>query len=68
MEKNSKTFVGTIEAARLTGLSPNTVRSYLRKKLFPAPEVVIDHGDGHWTFGWAADTVTEWRDARRKKK
>lgn len=68
MEKNSKTFVGTIEAARITGLSPNTVRSYLRKKLFPAPEVVIDHGDGHRTFGWAEDTVTEWRDARHKKK
>lgn len=68
MEKNSKTFVGTIEAARLTGLSPNTVRSYLRKKLFPAPEVVIDHGDGHRTFGWEVSTVTEWRDARRKKK
>ena len=68
MEKNSKTFVGTVEAARLTGLSPNTVRSYLRKKLFPAPEVVIDHGDGHRTFGWAADTVAEWRDARHKKK
>lgn len=68
MEKNSKIFVGTIEAARLTGLSPNTVRSYLRKKLFPAPEVVIDHGDDHRTFGWAADTVIEWRDARHKKK
>lgn len=68
MEKNSKTFVGTIEAARLTGLSPNTVRSYLRKKLFPAPDVVIDHGDGHRTFGWEVSTVTEWHGARHKKK
>lgn len=57
------TYLGMTAVAERTGLSVNTVKSYLRKDLLPAPDAVIESPTGQ-IRGWKESTIDEWVTSR----
>lgn len=57
------TYMGMNSVAAHTGLSVNTLKSYLRKDLLPAPDAVIESPSGQ-IRGWAQETIDEWLASR----
>lgn len=57
------TYMGMTAIAERTGLSVNTVKSYLRKNLLPAPDAVIESPTGQ-IRGWTRETIDEWMASR----
>lgn len=52
-----------IAIAAHTGLSVNTLKSYLRKDMLPAPDAVIESPTGQ-IRGWTQETIDEWMTSR----
>lgn len=57
------TYMGMNSIAIHTGLSVNTLKSYLRKGLLPAPDAVIESPSGQ-IRGWKESTIDEWVASR----
>ena len=57
------TYLGMSAIAVRTGLSINTLKSYLRKGLLPAPDAVIESPTGQ-IRGWKESTIDEWMTSR----
>jgi len=57
------TYLGMTAIAARTGLSVNTLKSYLRKGLLPAPDAVIESPTGQ-IRGWTQETIDEWLTSR----
>lgn len=57
------TYMGMTAIAERTGLSVNTVKSYLRKDLLPAPDAVIESPTGQ-IRGWTRETIDDWMSSR----
>lgn len=57
------TYLGMTAIAEHTGLSVNTLKSYLRKGLLPAPDAVIESPSGQ-IRGWKESTIDEWVTSR----
>lgn len=57
------TYMGMNSIALHTGLSVNTVKSYLRKGLLPAPDAVIESPSGQ-IRGWTQETIDDWMSSR----
>ena len=57
------TYMGMTAIAERTGLSVNTLKSYLRKNLLPAPDAVIESPTGQ-IRGWTQETIDEWMASR----
>ena len=57
------TYMGMNSIAIHTGLSVNTLKSYLRKDLLPAPDAVIESPSGQ-IRGWTQETIDEWLASR----
>lgn len=57
------TYLGMTAIAEHTGLSVNTLKSYLRKGLLPAPDAVIESPSGQ-IRGWTRETIDEWMSSR----
>lgn len=57
------TYLGMTAIAERTGLSANTLKSYLRKGLLPAPDAVIESPTGQ-IRGWTRETIGEWMTSR----
>lgn len=57
------TYMGMNAIAVHTGLSVNTLKSYLRKGLLPAPDAVIESPSGQ-IRGWTQETIDEWMTSR----
>lgn len=57
------TYLGMTAIAEHTGLSVNTLKSYLRKDLLPAPDAVIESPTGH-IRGWKESTIDNWMASR----
>ena len=57
------TYLGMTGIAEHTGLSVNTLKSYLRKGMLPAPDAVIESPTGQ-IRGWTQETIDEWMTAR----
>ena len=57
------TYLGMTAIAARTGLSVNTLKSYLRKGLLPAPDAIIESPSGQ-IRGWTQETIDEWMASR----
>ena len=57
------TYMGMNSIAIHTRLSVNTLKSYLRKGLLPAPDAVIECPSGQ-IRGWTRETIDDWMSSR----
>nr|DAW55168.1 MAG TPA: Pyocin activator protein PrtN [Caudoviricetes sp.] len=57
------TYMGMNSIAIHTRLSVNTLKSYLRKGLLPAPDAVIESPSGQ-IRGWTRETIDDWMSSR----
>ena len=57
------TYMGMNSIAIHTRLSVNTLKSYLRKGLLPAPDAVIESPSGQ-IRGWTQETIDDWMSSR----
>lgn len=57
------TYMGVSAIAERTGLTVNTIKSYVRKGMLPEPDAVIESPTGQ-IKGWKAETVEAWIDNR----
>lgn len=60
-------YLGVSGFAALTGLTRNTVTTYSRKGLLPAPDAIIDEAGHATTRGWTEDTIRQWMRDRDTK-
>ena len=52
-------------AARLLNISSGTVKGYIGRGYFPAPDVVLESGNGGKTvYGWSRRTLEQWASGR----
>lgn len=56
-------YLGSVEVARLLGIAPSTVRSYVAKGMLPEPAVVIGEGAKR-TSGWTKEQIIQWQQTR----
>lgn len=61
-------YLGISGFAAITGLTRNTVATYRRKGLLPAPDIVIEEAGRATTSGWTEATVKRWMDERDIKR
>jgi len=52
-------YLSVAEVAEVANLSPNTVRSYIRKRMLPPPTVTVGQARG-----WDLETIENWARAR----
>jgi hypothetical protein len=60
----SETFLSVPEAAQHVGLAVDTVRKYMVKGLFPAPDAVIGATQANVARGWRVETLDHWMNHR----
>lgn len=60
----SETFLSVPEAAQHVGLAVDTVRKYMVKGLFPAPDAVIGATQANVARGWRVETLDHWMSHR----
>ena len=61
-------YIGIAKFADLAGLTKNTITTYRRKGLLPAPDIVIEEAGRATTSGWTKATVKRWTDERDTKR
>lgn len=61
-------YIGVAKFAALAGLTKNTMTTYRRKGLLPAPDIVIEEAGRAMTSGWTEATVNQWMDERNTKR
>ncbi len=57
-------YIGIAKFATIAGLTKNTMTTYRRKGLLPAPDVVIEEAGRATTSGWTEATVKRWMSER----
>jgi len=61
-------YIGIAKFSTLAGLTKNTITTYRRKGLLPAPDIVIEEAGRATTSGWTEATVKQWIDERDTKR
>lgn len=61
-------YLGVSGFAAMTGLTRNTVTTYRRKGILPAPDAVIEEAGRATTSGWTEDTIRQWMHERDTKR
>lgn len=61
-------YIGVAKFAALAGLTKNTMTTYRRKGLLPAPDIVIEEAGRATTSGWTEATVKRWIEERDTKR
>lgn len=56
-------YLGSVEAAKILGITPATLRSYVAKGMLPEPAVVIGEGTKR-TNGWTREQIVKWKEQR----
>lgn len=56
-------YLGSVEVARILGVAPATVRSYVAKGMLPEPAVIIGEGSKR-ANGWTEEQIIQWQDKR----
>lgn len=61
-------YIGVAKFAALAGLTKNTMTTYRRKGLLPAPDIVIEEAGRATTSGWTEATVKRWMNEHDTKR
>lgn len=61
------TYLATSAVAQRLGLSPETIRAYIKRGMLPEPDAILDDR-GRMLRGWLPATIDAWQASRPRPR